>query len=151
MTPVSGSISTSAIWQPFGKVAPKEPSARQSIGCGDGPASFLARSKKPIDLLPALNCPPLYSTPAPSSAAASGETSPVGEQQGLVHHFFELAAVVSRPVGGPVGHRLRWDEILPPQRDRVEAVLGRRAIDEALDHAGDVGPPGAAVRRDRNG
>ena len=76
---------------------------------------------------------------------------PVGEQQSLVHDGLELAAVVGRAVRGLVGHRLRRNEIPPPQRDRVETVLGRGEIDEALDRAGDVGPSRAAVGRDRNG
>src|SRR5882762_3030305 len=94
----------------------------------------------------------LGATPAALRALAPGRKAlPVGEPQCLVHDGLELAAVVGRSVRGLVGHRLRRNEILPPQRDRVETVLGHGAIDEALDHAGDVGPPGATVRRDRNG
>src|SRR6266571_2500059 len=76
------------------------------------------------------------------SFAPRGKTLPVGKLQGLVHHALEFAAVVSRAVRRPVGHGLGRNEILPAQRDRVEAVLGGGVIHQPLDRAGDVGPPG---------
>ncbi len=82
--------------------------------------------------------------------APRGKALPVGKRERLVHHALELAAVVGRAVGGLVGHRLRRDEVLSAQLDRVEAVLGGGVVDQPLDRVGDVGAPGTAVGRNGN-
>src|SRR4051812_21948694 len=73
VTPVSGSISTSAIWQPLGNVEPTFASPTTFNGCGLCDASFLARTCRLIDvsLFGELNRPSLNTTCEGSTSSCS--------------------------------------------------------------------------------
>ena len=85
-----------------------------------------------------------------AGGAARREAGVVRLLQGLVHDRGEFAAVVDRAVGRGVGEGAGRDEIAPAQGHRIEPVFGRGLVHQALDHVGDVWPPGAAIGRDRH-
>ena len=55
------------------------------------------------------------------------------------------AAVVAHADGVAVRHGVRTDQVLAPQLDAIEAELGRRDIDQPLDHERHLRPAGAAI------
>ena len=79
------------------------------------------------------------------------EAVPVDDLLRPRHVGGEFAGVVDLAGRGLVRHRLRPDEILPPQRVRRDADLARGGIDQPLDHIGRFGPAGAAIGIDRHG
>ena len=68
----------------------------------------------------------------------------------MAHDAFEVAAVVDRAVGSPVGKGLARHEVAAAQRDPVDAVLGGGVVDQPLDDEGDVGAACAAIGRHRH-
>ena len=62
----------------------------------------------------------------------------------------EVAGIVGLAGLRRVGHRLRLDEVLAPQRVGREPELARRDVDQALDHIGRLRPAGAAIGIDRH-
>ena len=61
----------------------------------------------------------------------------------------ELAGIVHLAGRRRVGHRLRPDEVLAPQRVGRDAEFVRGHIDQTLDQIGRLRPPGAAIGIDR--
>ena len=60
-----------------------------------------------------------------------------------------VAGVVGQPDGCRVGEL--GDEVLAPDLGRIHLHVARGLLDDALDHVGRLGPPGAAVGVDRRG
>ena len=63
----------------------------------------------------------------------------------------EVAGIVDLSGRGLVGHRLRRNEILAPDRIRRHAELTCRRIDQPFDHIRRFGTPGAAIGIHRHG
>ena len=63
----------------------------------------------------------------------------------------EVAGIVDLAGGGLVGHRLRRNEILAPDRVGRHPEFARGGIDQSLDHVGRFGTAGAAIGIDRHG
>ena len=63
----------------------------------------------------------------------------------------EVAGIVDLAGRGLVGHRLRRNEVLAPDRIRRHAEFSRGGIDQPLDHVGRLGTAGAAIGVDRHG
>ena len=111
------------------------------LGRGAAAARFeIGRDADAAKLARALRC-----------RAARFERVPVRALERIFHHRSKIARVVRARVRRLVRHRLARNEILPAQLERIEAVLVRGVIDEALDRVRDVGTARAAIRRDRHG
>ena len=94
--------------------------------------------------------------PGPLAARAGGpapgrKTPPVD----LVQHGREILAEGARIVvetePRAVGQGIRGDQVAPPKRRPVHPRLVGGEIDQALDDLGHLGPPGAAIDRNRDG
>ena len=81
--------------------------------------------------------------------AARREPVPIGQHQCPVQNRMVLAAVIGHAERVGIGQRGGRDQVLPPQRDPVEAIRASRTIDQPLDDEHDLGPPSAAVRTSR--
>ena len=79
------------------------------------------------------------------------EAVPVGELQAFVHDVDEVAAVVGDAGLQLMRHRGGWNEIAPPDLDRIDADDFGGAIEQLLDQISGFRPAGAAIRRHRNG
>ena len=55
------------------------------------------------------------------------------------------------PTAVAIRHRLRLDQVLPPQRDAIEAELGRGIVDQPLDRIGHFRPARRAIGLRRHG
>ena len=82
---------------------------------------------------------------------ALGKLLPVGDFHRALHMRGEVAGIVDLSGRGLVGHRLRRNEILAPDRIRRHAEFSRGRIDQPLDHISRLGAPGAAIGIDRHG
>ena len=83
--------------------------------------------------------------------AAPLKSLPLAERKRALHHGAIGAVVVGDALRVLVGERRRRNEIAPPQRDAIEAVLLRCLVDQPLDHVDHLRPPGAAIGRGRHG
>src|SRR5205807_1506238 len=63
----------------------------------------------------------------------------------LIENAFELPAVVRKGEPRLVRHRVRRDEVAPPQLHRIDAGLGGREIDQPLDDISRLGASVAAI------
>ena len=82
---------------------------------------------------------------------ALGKFLPVGDFHRALHMRGEVAGIVDLSGRGLVGHRLRRNEVLAPDRVRRHAELACRRIDQPFDHISRLRPPGAAIGIDRHG
>ncbi len=82
---------------------------------------------------------------------ASLEAFVVGERQALVEHGGEFAGVVSGADGGLVRERLRTDQVLAAQPDRVDAGDARGLVHHALEAVARLRAARAAIRRGDDG
>ena len=85
------------------------------------------------------------------SGTALGIPFPVPELERFVEQSGKVRVVVRRSGGRLVRKRFGRNEIAPPQLGGIDASLGRSLAYRALDRVGDVGPPGAAISRNRRG
>ena len=84
-------------------------------------------------------------------AAAPLEPGEIGKLERHVEVLGELAAIIGEDQPGLERHRLGRDRVAAAQFDRVDAELGRRLVDHALDHIGEFGPAVAAIGPHRVG
>ena len=112
------------------------------------------------DLRPLARCATVHldvvGNPDPAQQPATGrlgataaEALPIREFERAVHAIGIFAVVVGDADRIGVGHGLRGDQIPAPQRDAIEAVLGRGQVDQSFDDIDRLGTAGATIRRGR--
>ena len=88
---------------------------------------------------------------APAGGGAPGrEAVPVDFPQNGVEDFAERAGVVFQAQPGPVGDRLRRDQVAPAEHRPIHARLVGGEIDQAFDDLRHLGPSGATIDRNRD-
>jgi hypothetical protein len=81
---------------------------------------------------------------SPARIRATGlESLPVRQLDQAIQGGGVVAAVIDETHGVAVRHRARRHQVLPPERDPIEAVPSRGEIDEALDDVHISGRPAA--------